>query len=59
MLSLAGGESQPLTELNFYSPFDCWIAVDFSLTATDVGVNRLTASYTPCNTPEPFNALGR
>ncbi|MEH6800130.1 MAG: endonuclease III [Halopseudomonas sabulinigri] len=49
----------PTTELNFSSPFELLVAVTLSAQATDVGVNKATATLFPvANTPEAIYALG-
>ena len=49
----------PVTELNYSSPFELLIAVVLSAQATDKGVNKATAKLFPvANTPETLVALG-
>lgn len=49
----------PTTELQFNSPFELLTAVILSAQATDVSVNKVTASLFPiANTPETMLALG-
>ncbi len=49
----------PDTELRYESPFELLIAVILSAQATDVSVNKATASLYPiANTPETILALG-
>ncbi|MEN1729202.1 MAG: endonuclease III [Pseudomonadota bacterium] len=49
----------PVTELNYSSPFELLVAVTLSAQATDVGVNKATAKLFPvANTPEAIYALG-
>jgi endonuclease-3 len=56
-LSLAIPE--PVTELNYTSPFELLIAVVLSAQATDKGVNKATALLFPvANTPAAILALG-
>jgi len=44
---------EPATELNYESPFELLVAVILSAQATDVGVNKATATLFPAaNTPE-------
>lgn len=50
----------PATELVYHSPFELLIAVMLSAQATDVSVNKATASLFPlANTPEALLALGK
>ena len=50
---------EPTTELRYATPFELLIAVVLSAQATDVGVNRATASlYAEANTPAAILALG-
>lgn len=49
----------PVTELNFSSPFELLISVLLSAQATDVGVNKATAKLYPvANTPQAILDLG-
>ncbi|MEO9273400.1 endonuclease III [Marinomonas sp. 5E14-1] len=49
----------PVTELEYSSPFELLIAVLFSAQATDVSVNKATRKLFPvANTPEKMLALG-
>ncbi|MCB5162201.1 endonuclease III [Marinomonas algarum] len=49
----------PVTELEYNSPFELLIAVLFSAQATDVSVNKATRKLFPvANTPEALLALG-
>ncbi|SBS28574.1 Endonuclease III [Marinomonas aquimarina] len=49
----------PVTELEYSSPFELLIAVLFSAQATDVSVNKATRHLFPvANTPEKMYALG-
>ncbi|WP_421850338.1 endonuclease III [Marinomonas sp.] len=49
----------PVTELEYSSPFELLIAVLFSAQATDVSVNKATRKLFPvANTPETMLALG-
>ena len=49
----------PVTELNYSTPFELLIAVILSAQATDVGVNKATDKLFPvANTPEAIHALG-
>ena len=49
----------PVTELEYNSPFELLIAVLFSAQATDVSVNKATRKLFPvANTPEKMLALG-
>ena len=49
----------PVTELEYSSPFELLIAVLFSAQATDVSVNKATRHLFPvANTPEKVYALG-
>ena len=49
----------PVTELEYSSPFELLIAVLFSAQATDVSVNKATRRLFPvANTPETMLALG-
>lgn len=50
---------EPTTELNYDSPFELLIAVILSAQATDVSVNKATATlYKVANTPEAIYELG-
>ena len=50
---------EPRTELVYHSPFELLIAVILSAQATDVSVNKATATlYAIANTPEQILALG-
>jgi len=56
---LAELNPNPVTELNYSSPFELLVAVTLSAQATDVGVNKATAKLFPvANTPEAIHALG-
>ena len=56
---LAAGIPEPTTELNYSTPFELLVAVVLSAQATDVGVNKATASlFKSANTPEAMLALG-
>lgn len=49
----------PTTELNYQTPFELLIAVILSAQATDVGVNKATATLFPrANTPQALLDLG-
>lgn len=49
----------PVTELEFSSPFELLVAVALSAQATDVSVNKATRKLFPvANTPEAIYALG-
>ncbi|WP_394179842.1 endonuclease III [Marinomonas posidonica] len=49
----------PMTELEYHSPFELLIAVLLSAQATDVSVNKATRKLFPvANTPESMLALG-
>ncbi len=49
----------PATELCYHTPFELLIAVMLSAQATDVSVNKATATLFPiANTPEAFLSLG-
>jgi endonuclease-3 len=51
---------EPVTELEYSSPFELLIAVVLSAQATDKGVNKATRQLFPvANTPEGLLALGR
>jgi endonuclease-3 len=50
---------KPTTELNYDTPFELLIAVILSAQATDVGVNKATATlYKVANTPQAILDLG-
>ncbi len=50
---------EPVTELNYSSPFELLIAVMLSAQSTDVGVNKATDKLFPvANTPAKIAALG-
>ncbi len=50
---------EPVTELNYTSPFELLIAVLLSAQATDVGVNKATDKLYPvANTPQAILDLG-
>lgn len=50
---------KPTTELNYDTPFELLIAVILSAQATDVGVNKATATlYKAANTPQAILDLG-
>jgi len=56
---LAARTPQPATELNYTTPFELLVAVILSAQATDVGVNKATATLFPvANTPAGLLALG-
>jgi len=56
---LAELDPDPVTELNYSSPFELLVAVTLSAQATDVGVNKATARLFPAaNTPAAILALG-
>ncbi|TCS72978.1 DNA-(apurinic or apyrimidinic site) lyase /endonuclease III [Sulfuritortus calidifontis] len=56
---LRAANPKPTTELNYRTPFELLIAVVLSAQATDVGVNKATASlFQVANTPEKLLALG-
>lgn len=57
--TLAQAIPEPVTELNYNSPFELLIAVILSAQATDKGVNIATGKLFPvANTPEAIYALG-
>lgn len=57
--ALKAQNPQPMTELNYSTPFELLIAVILSAQATDVGVNKATDKLFPvANTPETILALG-
>lgn len=52
-------DPNPMTELNYASPFELLVAVILSAQATDKSVNKATAKLFPvANTPEQLLALG-
>lgn len=56
---LRAANPNPTTELNYDSPFELLIAVILSAQATDVGVNKATATlYKAANTPQAILDLG-
>ncbi|HEY9035186.1 MAG TPA: endonuclease III [Pseudomonadales bacterium] len=56
---LQADNPSPTTELHFSSPFELLIAVILSAQATDVSVNKATATlFAVANTPEAIHALG-
>ena len=56
---LAAARPAPTTELNYRSAFELLVAVVLSAQATDVGVNKATASlFKAANTPEAILAMG-
>lgn len=56
---LAQAIPEPVTELNYTTPFELLIAVVLSAQATDKGVNKATAKLFPvANTPHAILALG-
>ena len=56
---LRANNPNPVTELEYSSPFELLIAVLFSAQATDVGVNKATRNLFPvANTPESILNLG-
>ncbi len=56
---LAAAIPDPVTELNYSTPFELLIAVVLSAQATDKGVNKATALLFPvANTPQAILALG-
>ncbi len=56
---LRADNPNPVTELEYSSPFELLIAVLFSAQATDVSVNKATRKLFPvANTPESMFALG-
>jgi endonuclease-3 len=56
---LRDNNPNPVTELNYTSPFELLIAVLLSAQATDVGVNKATAKLYPvANTPQTILNLG-
>ena len=56
---LSAAIPEPVTELNYSSPFELLIAVVLSAQATDKSVNKATAPlFAVANTPDAFLALG-
>ena len=56
---LRAGNPKPTTELVYSSPFELLVAVILSAQATDVGVNKATATLFPAaNTPQGILDLG-
>jgi endonuclease-3 len=56
---LRDNNPEPVTELNYTSPFELLIAVLLSAQATDVGVNKATDKLYPvANTPQAILDLG-
>lgn len=56
---LRADNPNPVTELEFSSPFELLVAVALSAQATDVSVNKATRKLFPvANTPEAIYALG-
>jgi len=56
---LQNDNPEPVTELNYTSPFELLIAVLLSAQATDVGVNKATDKLYPvANTPQAILDLG-
>lgn len=56
---LRANNPNPTTELHYHSPFELLIAVILSAQATDVSVNKATATLFPvANTPAALLALG-
>ncbi|QSA96903.1 endonuclease III [Methylococcus sp. EFPC2] len=56
---LAEAIPEPVTELNYGTPFELLVAVVLSAQATDKGVNKATAKLFPvANTPAAIFALG-
>ncbi len=56
---LRAGNPEPTTELVYSSPFELLVAVILSAQATDVGVNKATATLFPAaNTPQGILDLG-
>jgi endonuclease-3 len=56
---LAAACPEPVTELGYANPFTLLVAVVLSAQATDVGVNKATASLFPiADTPQKMLALG-
>ena len=56
---LAAANPEPVTELQYSTPFELLCAVILSAQATDVGVNKATARLYPvANTPQAILGLG-
>ncbi len=56
---LAAGNPEPVSELEYASPFELLVAVILSAQATDVSVNKAMRILFPiANTPQAFIALG-
>ncbi|NWG87038.1 MAG: endonuclease III [Hydrogenophilaceae bacterium] len=56
---LRAANPKPTTELNYRTPFELLVAVVLSAQATDVGVNKATATlFKVANTPKKLLALG-
>lgn len=56
---LRAADPEPVTELNYQTPFELLCAVILSAQATDVGVNKATARLYPvANTPQAISDLG-
>jgi endonuclease-3 len=56
---LKAADPDPITELNFRSPFELLVAVILSAQATDVGVNKATGPlFAAANTPAAIRDLG-
>ncbi|OIO69565.1 MAG: endonuclease III [Zetaproteobacteria bacterium CG12_big_fil_rev_8_21_14_0_65_55_1124] len=56
---LQAADSEPVTELQYHTPFELLCAVILSAQATDVGVNKATAKLFPiANTPQAILDLG-
>jgi len=56
---LAANNPNPDTELHYHSPFELLVSVILSAQATDISVNKATASlYRVANTPAKILALG-
>lgn len=56
---LQAADPEPVTELNYRTPFELLCAVILSAQATDVGVNKATAKLYPvANTPQAILDLG-
>lgn len=56
---LRAANPKPTTELHYRTPFELLVAVVLSAQATDVGVNKATASlFKVANTPKKLFALG-
>ena len=57
--ALRAADPNPTTELHYRSPFELLIAVLLSAQATDVSVNKATATlFAAANTPEAMRQLG-